>query len=56
MEHDRDIADFKGHLHDYELLLLKKRLKEYNGNRTQTARSLGVSVRWVQLKLKELEE
>ena len=56
VEQDRDIADFKGHLHDYELLLLQKRLKEHNGNRTKTALSLGVSVRWVQLKLKELEK
>ncbi|RPH97423.1 MAG: hypothetical protein EHM72_13600, partial [Calditrichaeota bacterium] len=30
------------------------RLKEFDNNRTQTAKSLGVSVRWVQLKLKEL--
>jgi Nif-specific regulatory protein len=56
LEDSRDIADFKGHLHDFELQLLRKRLQEFNGNRTQTARSLGVSVRWVQLKLKELEK
>ncbi len=55
LEESREIADFKGHLRDFEVLLLKKRLKEFKGNRTLTARSLGVSVRWVQLKLKELE-
>jgi Nif-specific regulatory protein len=56
MEESHDLTDFKGHLHDFELMLLQKRLKEFNGNRTQTARSLGVSVRWVQLKLKEMEK
>ena len=46
-------ADFGGTLKDYELMLLKNRLKQFDGNRTLTARSLGVSVRWVQIKLKE---
>jgi Nif-specific regulatory protein len=55
LEQKRDIADFNGQLRDFEFLLLKKRLQEFNGNRTQTAQSLGVSVRWVQLKLKEIE-
>jgi Nif-specific regulatory protein len=45
-----------GTLKELEKLLLLKRLDEYNGNRTLTARSLGVSVRWVQLKLKEIEK
>ena len=40
----------------YQQLILKKRLEEYNGNRTLTAKSLGVSVRWIQLKLKEMEK
>jgi DNA-binding NtrC family response regulator len=35
---------------------LKKRLDEFNGNRTTTAKSLDVSVRWIQLKLKEMGE
>jgi Nif-specific regulatory protein len=56
LDESGDIAAFKGHLRDYEMLLLEKRLKEFGGNRTLTARSLGVSVRWVQLKLKELEK
>ncbi len=46
---------FEGTLKDFEKLLLQRRLKKYGGNRTLTARSLGVSVRWVQLKLKEME-
>jgi Nif-specific regulatory protein len=56
LENTRNPADFKGHLHDFELMLLKKRLQEFAGNRTLTARSLGVSVRWVQLKLKEIRD
>jgi len=48
--------NFSGTLREFEKILLKKRLKEFEGNRTATARSLGVSVRWVQLKLKEMGE
>lgn len=55
LEEEDELNDFNGHLKDYEQLILKKRLEEYNGNRTLTAKSLGVSVRWVQLKLKEME-
>jgi len=54
-EDDENNTNFKGYLKDFEYLLLQKRLKEFDGNRTLTAKSLGVSVRWVQLKLKELE-
>ena len=54
LEEKGELADFQGPLRDYELLLLNKRLNEFDGNRTLTARSLGVSVRWVQLKLKEM--
>jgi Nif-specific regulatory protein len=50
-----DLIDFRGLLEDFEMLLLKKRLKEFNDNRTLAARSLGVSVRWVQMKLKEMK-
>jgi transcriptional regulator with PAS, ATPase and Fis domain len=50
------ITDFKGTLDEYELLLLKKRLEELGGNRTLAAKSLGVSLRWVQGKLKEIAE
>lgn len=46
--------DFDGSLRDFEKQLLLKRLEECNGNRTQTAASLGVSVRWIQIKLKEM--
>ncbi|PKL83112.1 MAG: sigma-54-dependent Fis family transcriptional regulator [Ignavibacteriae bacterium HGW-Ignavibacteriae-3] len=54
---DSSVADsFKGTLREYEMILLKKRLEEFNSNRTLTAKSLDVSVRWIQLKLKEMGE
>jgi Nif-specific regulatory protein len=56
LEDSKDLIDFKGTLGEFEVLLLKKRLEEFNGNRTLTAKSLDVSVRWIQLKLKELGE
>ena len=43
-------------LKEFEKILLIKRLEKYKGNRTFTAKSLGVSVRWIQLKLKEIGE
>jgi len=46
-------VDYNGTLQDIERTLLEQRLNKYNGNRTHAARSLGVSVRWVQLKIKE---
>jgi Nif-specific regulatory protein len=54
IEEDSNDANFMGTLRDFEKILLVKRLKMYNDNRTMTAKSLGVSVRWVQLKLKEM--
>jgi Nif-specific regulatory protein len=54
IEEDSDPSEFNGTLKEYEKILLIKRLKEFDGNRTLTAQSLGVSVRWVQLKLKEI--
>ncbi len=54
IEDESDDSSFKGTLREFEVVLLKRRLEEYNGNRTLAARSLGVSVRWVQLKIKEL--
>ena len=56
IDEDSNEMEFGGTLRDFEKMLLIKRLKEYNSNRTATAKSLGVSVRWVQLKLKEIEE
>ena len=50
-----DTLALKGTLREFEKALLLKRLEEFDGNRTRTAASLGVSVRWVQLKLREIE-
>ncbi len=55
-ENPHNDITFNRTLKDFEKVLLKKRLKEFDGNRTLTAKSLGVSVRWVQLKLKEIDE
>lgn len=54
LEDERSLENFNGTLEEFEVLLLKKRLEQFNGNRTLTAKSLDVSVRWIQLKLKEL--
>ena len=42
-------------LKEHEEQILLKRLKEFQGNKTRTAESLGVSVRWIQKKMKEIE-
>lgn len=55
LEDDIREQTFSGTLKEIERSVLKSRLKEFENNRTQTAKSLGVSVRWVQLKLKEFE-
>ncbi len=56
IDEDTEESTFKGTLKEFEKIILKKRLEEFNGNRTLAARSLGVSVRWVQLKIKEYGE
>jgi Nif-specific regulatory protein len=53
LEQEEEISNFSGTLLEFEKLILFKRLQKYNGNRTATAKSLDVSVRWIQLKLKE---
>lgn len=55
IEESKKAINFDGTLEDFERQLLMKRLEECKDNRTQTAATLGVSVRWVQLKLKEME-
>ncbi|MBN2425526.1 MAG: sigma 54-interacting transcriptional regulator [Calditrichaceae bacterium] len=52
---ESEVNKQSGTLKEIEQQVLRKRLEEFNGNRTQTAKSLGVSVRWIQLKLKEIE-
>lgn len=56
LEEAAETENFQGTMQEFEMLLLKKRLNEFNGNRTLTAKSLDVSVRWIQLKLKEMGE
>lgn len=56
LEEDSDETNFSGTLREFEKVLLLKRLTMFDGNRTATAKSLGVSVRWVQLKLKEMNK
>jgi Nif-specific regulatory protein len=56
LEEDGKSRSFSGTLKDIEKEILLSRLQEYENNRTRTAQSLGVSVRWVQLKLKEYEQ
>ncbi|MBN1465357.1 sigma 54-interacting transcriptional regulator [candidate division KSB1 bacterium] len=55
LEEDSKGRCFHGTLKDIEKEVLLSRLKEFDNNRTRAAHSLGVSVRWVQLKLKEIE-
>ncbi|MBD3384559.1 GAF domain-containing protein [candidate division KSB1 bacterium] len=55
-DEERQEAQFDGTLKSVQKQLLLQRLQKYSGNRTKTAQSLGVSVRWVQLQLKEMEE
>lgn len=55
LEEESRIPVLNGTMKEIERSLLLSRLKEFADNRTQTAKSLGVSVRWVQLKLKEME-
>ena len=54
LEDDPDQNELYGTLREIEQAVLINRLKKFDGNRTRTADSLGVSVRWVQLKLKEM--
>jgi Nif-specific regulatory protein len=54
IEDEQEDMNFNGTLRQFEKRILLKRLKEFDNNRTLTAKSLGVSVRWVQLKLKEM--
>jgi transcriptional regulator with PAS, ATPase and Fis domain len=54
LEEKEEIDSFQGTLAEYEKLILQKRLDQFDGNRTHAAKSLDVSVRWVQLKLKEM--
>jgi Nif-specific regulatory protein len=53
-EQEDSVECSEGSLKEIETQILRNRLKKFNSNRTLTAQSLGVSVRWVQIKIKEL--
>lgn len=55
-EDNDNLAELNGTFRDIELFLLKKRLEKFDGNKTLAAQSLGVSVRWIQLKLQEMNK
>jgi DNA-binding NtrC family response regulator len=56
LENEGASNSYEGTLENIEKQILKQRLKDFQENRTATAESLGVSVRWVQMKLKEMGE
>jgi Nif-specific regulatory protein len=54
LQHEQNQLN-NGTLKEIEQNVLKKRLEQFNNHRTATAESLGVSVRWVQMKIKEFK-
>lgn len=56
IEFDNQTEDFNGTMEEYKNLLIKKRLKEFKGNKTLTAKSLDISLRSLQQKVKNFEE
>jgi Nif-specific regulatory protein len=53
--HESDLLESGLTLEEFERRLVERTLKEMKGNRTQTAETLGVSLRWLQYRLKEWE-
>ncbi|NOX37599.1 MAG: sigma-54-dependent Fis family transcriptional regulator [Calditrichaeota bacterium] len=49
-----DVPQFEGTLEEFKNMLIIQRLKEFNGNKTKAAKSLGISLRTLQQKVKEL--
>ena len=47
---------FHGTMAEIEKAVLLKRIEEHGGNKTMAAKSLGVSRKWIYLKLNEIEE
>jgi len=54
LDEEEATATAGGTLEEHVRALLLRRLQELDGNRTAAARSLGVSVRWVQMKLRDI--
>jgi len=55
-EEEHTFNEYEGTLQELEKIILFKRLDKFNGNRTHTAKSLGVSVRWIQKQVKKDSE
>jgi len=55
LDNEQTDIDTKRTLKELEMKILLARLEEFNGNKTFTAKSLDVSVRWIQLKMKEIQ-
>ncbi|MCB9208045.1 MAG: sigma 54-interacting transcriptional regulator [Ignavibacteriales bacterium] len=55
LEDEKSDNDSQKTLRELEKKILLERLEEFQGNKTLTAKSLDVSVRWIQKKLKEFE-
>lgn len=55
-EEDENFGVHTKTLKEIENAILLKRLEANQGNKTSTAKSLGVSVRWIQLRLKEIDD
>lgn len=55
-EEEHTFNEYEGTLQELEKIILLKRLDKFNGNRTHTAKSLGVSVRWIQKQIKKYNE
>ena len=53
LDNEQNDHDSNRTLKELEKKILLKRLEEFSGNKTLTAKSLGVSVRWIQKKMKE---
>lgn len=53
LDNEQNEIDSNKTLKELEKKILLERLEDFSGNKTITAKSLGVSVRWIQKKIKE---
>jgi Nif-specific regulatory protein len=55
IQFDEKESPFFGTIEEFNNQLIVKRLKQFNGNKSQTARSLGISLRSLQMRIKKIE-